>query len=136
MIRKIGLTEILEYHRATCHCGSVELRLHLPDGVVNPRHCDCSMCRRRGAIVASVPLAGLKVVKGEDVLGLYQFNTLVARHYFCTRCGIYTHHQRRSNPHQYAYNLGCLEGVNPFYLEPVEVTDGVNHPRDRPGAAP
>ncbi len=132
MIKKIGPTVIRERHRATCHCGAVELELFLPDGVVSPRRCDCSICRRKGAIVASVPLAGLRVVKGADALKLYQFNTEVARHYFCSNCGIYTHHQRRANPQEYGYNVGCLEGVNPFDLGPVETNDGVNHPSDRP----
>jgi hypothetical protein len=129
-VKKIGPTVIAERHKATCHCGAVELELFLPYGVVNPRHCDCSICRRRGAIVASVPLAGLRVVKGEDLLRLYQFNTRTAKHYFCSVCGTYTHHQRRSNPALYGYNVGCMEGVNPFDLGPVEVTDGVNHPSD------
>ncbi|PSD44831.1 aldehyde-activating protein [Stenotrophomonas maltophilia] len=85
-------------HRATCHCGTVELLLDLPDGIVDPRRCDCSMCRRRGAIAASVARAGLQVVRGQNHLQLYQFNTHVAEHYFCGVCGIYTHHRRRSNP--------------------------------------
>jgi hypothetical protein len=131
VIKKIGPTPIRERHRATCHCGAVELELSLPDGVVSPRRCDCSICRRKGAIVASVPLAGLRIVKGEDVLKLYQFNTKVARHYFCSNCGIYTHHQRRANPQEYGYNVGCLDGVNPFDLGSVETSDGVNHPSDR-----
>jgi hypothetical protein len=131
MIKQVGSTPILERHRATCHCGAVELELSLPDGIVNPRRCDCSMCRRKGAIVASVPLAGIRVVKGSDVLRLYQFNTKTAKHYFCSVCGIYTHHQRRSNPQEYGYNVGCLEGVNPFELGPVPTNDGVNHPADR-----
>ncbi len=118
-------------HYATCHCGAVRLRLTLPNGIENPRRCDCSMCRRRGAVVASVVLANLEVVEGEDMLGVYQFNTKTAKHYFCTRCGIYTHHQRRSNPKEYGYNVGCLEGVNPFDLGEVPVFDGVNHPADR-----
>ena len=118
-------------HHATCHCGAVRLRLTLPNGLENPRRCDCSMCRRRGAIVASVVLANLEVVEGEDVLGVYQFNTMTAKHYFCTRCGIYTHHQRRSNPEEYGFNVGCLEGVNPFEVGEVPVFDGVNHPADR-----
>jgi len=89
------------------------------------------MCRRRGAIVASVPLDGLKILKGQEVLSVYQFNTRTAKHYFCSVCGIYTHHQRRSNPNQYGYNVGCLEGVNPFELGEVPVLDGINHPADR-----
>jgi hypothetical protein len=131
MIKKVGPTVISERHKATCHCGAVELSLELPDGIVSPRHCDCSMCRRKGAVVASVPLSGLKVVKGQDALRLYQFNTNTAKHYFCSICGIYTHHQRRSSPNEFGYNVGCLEGVNPFDLGPVKVNDGVNHPADR-----
>jgi hypothetical protein len=53
------------------------------------------MCRRRGAIAASVARAGLQVVRGQNHLQLYQFNTHVAEHYFCDVCGIYTHHRRR-----------------------------------------
>ena len=131
MLRKLGDTIIEAYHRATCHCGTVELRLHLPNGIEEPRRCDCSMCRRRGAVVGSVALDGIKVVKGEDSLQLYQFNTHTAKHYFCGHCGIYTHHQRRSNPHQYGFNIGCLEGVNPFDIPNVPVNDGVNHPADK-----
>ena len=85
------------------------------------------MCRRRGAICASVPLANLKILQGEALLTLYQFNTRTARHYFCKVCGIYTHHQRRSDPNLFAYNVGCLEGVNPFDLGEVPVSDGRNH---------
>jgi hypothetical protein len=131
MIKNVGGTEIKDKHKASCHCGSVVLELDLPDGIVNPRRCDCSMCRRRGTIVATVALSGVRIVQGESALRLYQFNTKTAKHYFCSNCGIYTHHQRRSNPSQYGYNVGCLEGVNPFLLGEVPTNDGVNHPADR-----
>ncbi|MGA7824311.1 MAG: GFA family protein [Steroidobacteraceae bacterium] len=108
------------------------LELELPDGIVDPHRCNCSICRRKGAIVASVPLAGLRVLKGQESLRLYQFNTKTAKHYFCSICGVYTHHQRRSNPEQYSFNLGCLEGVNPFDIPQVPTLDGVNHPADQP----
>lgn len=131
MIKQVGETTIRPVHPASCHCGAVRLELSLPDGIVNPRRCNCSICRRKGAVVASVPLDGLRVVKGEQHLRLYQFNTQQARHYFCAICGIYTHHQRRSSPHEYGYNVGCLEGVDPFLIQDVPVNDGVNHPADR-----
>ncbi len=131
MLKKVGSTAITPKHKATCHCGAVELLLDLPNGIVNPRHCNCSICRRKGAIVASVPLSGLTVIKGQDELTLYQFNTKSAKHYFCSICGIYTHHQRRSNPNEYGYNVGCLEGVDPFLIADVPVLDGVVHPADR-----
>ena len=79
-IREVDGVAVLARHRATCHCGEVELALDLPDGIVDPRRCDCSICRRKGAVVASVPLAGLHVVRGADRLRLYQFNTHTAGH--------------------------------------------------------
>ncbi len=133
MIKSVGGSAIKPKHRLSCHCGAVVLELSLPDGIVDPRRCDCSMCRRRGAIAASVPLTGLRIVQGAESLRLYQFNTQTAKHYFCAHCGIYTHHQRRSNPLEYGYNVGCLDGVNPYDLEQVPTLDGVNHPADRVG---
>lgn len=62
MIRRVGNTEILPVHRASCHCSAVVLELDLPDGIVNPRRCNCSICRRKGAIAATVPLSGLRIV--------------------------------------------------------------------------
>lgn len=131
MIKKVGSTLITHQHKASCHCGAVELMLTLPNGIEKPRRCDCSMCRRKGTIMASVAVGNLAVVKGEDVLSLYQFNTKTAKHFFCSVCGIYTHHQRRSNPNEYGVNAGCLEGVNPFDLGDIITNDGVNHPADR-----
>ena len=131
MIKKIGPTPILAKHRASCHCGTVVLELSLPDGVVEPRRCDCSICRRNGAIFAFVPLSGLRIIKGQEALKLYQFSTMTAKHYFCSNCGIYTHHQRRINPNECGYKVGCLEGVNPFDLGQVPTLDGVHHPLDR-----
>lgn len=118
-------------HKASCHCKAIQFVLTLPRGLDDPRRCDCSMCRRRGAIVASVTLDGIKITKGEDKLSLYQFNTKMAKHFFCSICGIYTHHQRRSNPSQYGFNVACLEGVNPFELKSIPTYDGVNHPADK-----
>ena len=131
MIKQVGTTQIKEYHKATCHCGNVEIELHLPQGIDKPRRCDCSICRRKGAIVASVKLDGIRILKGQEWLKLYQFNIGTAKHYFCSQCGIYTHHQRRSGPTEYGYNVGCLEGVNPYDLGDIVTYDGVNHPADR-----
>ena len=123
--------KIKPIHKASCHCGAVQFELTLPEGLDDPRRCDCSMCRRRGAIVASVKLEGIKILKGADKLSLYQFNTMTAKHYFCSNCGIYTHHQRRSNPTQYGFNVACLEGINPLELKDIPTYDGVNHPADK-----
>lgn len=79
----------------------------------------------------TAPLDGVKLLQGEDRLTLYQFGTHTAQHWFCSVCGIYTHHRRRSNPNQLGVNVACLEGVNPHDLGEIPWTDGVNHPSDR-----
>ncbi|MBL4807604.1 MAG: GFA family protein [Rhodobacteraceae bacterium] len=100
-------------HKATCHCGAVELAVQFPDGIADVIRCDCSICRRKNARVVATAVENVTVVKGADKLTLYQFHTHVAKHYFCSICGIYTHHQRRVNPNQYSVNLGCIDALNP-----------------------
>jgi hypothetical protein len=89
----------------------------------------------RGGIAVSAEIGGVRILEGGDVLSTYRFKTGIAQHFFCSRCGIYTHHQRRSNPNQYGVNVACLDGVSPFDFEEVPVTDGINHPNDIGGVA-
>jgi hypothetical protein len=73
------------------------------------------------------PASELKILSGEDALTLYQFNTKVAKHYFCKHCGIYPFHQTRKDPLKWRVNIGCLEGVDPYALE-ANVADGASLP--------
>jgi hypothetical protein len=116
-----------------CHCGAVRFHVCLSEGLRSARRCTCSLCRMRGAVAVTARLGDLEILEGQEMLTLYQFNTGTAKHYFCSRCGIYTHHQRRSDPSQYGINAACLEGVSPFDFDEVPVTDGVNHPSDGNG---
>ena len=90
-----------EIHHATCHCGAVTLRATLPTGLSSASRCTC------------------------------RWGTGTAKHYFCKTCGIYMYHQRRSDPAQCGINLGCIDGAEPWLLEPIPYTDGINHPSDR-----
>lgn len=116
--------------KAVCHCGAVVLEVELTDALNTARRCDCSYCSRRGAVAVSVNLEDLKVLKGKDKLSHYSFNTHTAHHYFCSICGIYTHHQRRSNPNEFGINAANLKGVHIPDLDPVRWADGRNHPAD------
>lgn len=113
---------------AQCHCGAVAFNVALTDGFNRVMRCNCSFCRMRGAVM--VEARGADVIRGRDKLTEYRFNSGEAAHYFCSLCGIYTFHQRRSNPQEYAVNVACIEGVSPFDFSPVKVNDGINHPKD------
>ena len=95
--------------KGSCHCGAVQFEVD--GGIEEYRRCNCSICRRKGAIMVTAKKEDFRLVAGADNLSLYQWNTNTARHYFCKTCGIYTHHWRRSAP-QYGFNLGCVEGVS------------------------
>jgi len=113
-----------------CHCGAVRFRVRLTEGFASARRCTCSICRMRGAVAVTSTPDDFRITQGEDKLATYRFNTMTAEHYFCSVCGIYTHHKRRSNPHQLGVNVACLEGVSPFDFNELIVFDGSRHPAD------
>ncbi|VVE33208.1 aldehyde-activating protein [Pandoraea horticolens] len=69
------------------------------------------------------PEANLHILSGAEDLTCYQFNTRVARHYFCRHCGIYPFHASRTAPGMWRANIGCLECVDPYALD-ASVADG------------
>ena len=116
----------------SCHCGAVRFTATLTQGFASARRCTCSICRMRGAVAVTSTHENFNITEGEDFLATYRFNTNTAEHHFCTVCGIYTHHKRRSNPEQLGVNVACLEGVSPFDFKEVVVYDGERHPGDNP----
>jgi hypothetical protein len=110
--------------RGSCHCGAVAFEVRNQDKLQDLKRCDCSLCRKKGVVMAGAKHADLVVTKGADQLRLYQWNTRTARHYFCCRCGIYTHHQRRVAPDEFGFNIACIEGVDVQSLGEVPMTDG------------
>ena len=117
----------------SCHCGAVKFTARLTEGFASARRCTCSICRMRGAVAVTSTPADFQINEGEDKIATYRFNTGTAEHHFCTVCGIYTHHKRRSDPNQLGVNVACLEGVSPFDFRKIVVFDGSRHPADDPG---
>lgn len=115
--------------RAKCHCGAVVIEAELTEGLT-PNRCDCSFCSRRGAAAVTASASSLRILQGADNLTFYSWGTQAAKHYFCKTCGIYSHHQRRSNPNECGINLGNIDGVYVPDFDPIDWVDGVNHPSD------
>lgn len=118
--------------KGSCHCGAVRFDVTLSEGFASARRCTCSICRMRGAVAVTSTPGDFRILEGEDRLSTYRFNSRTAEHHFCSRCGIYTHHKRRSNPGQLGVNVACLEGISPFDFEELVVFDGTRHPADDP----
>ena len=114
-----------------CHCGAIEAEIKAPESLEKIIRCNCSLCKRKGAVMFLVKNEDFKIIKGANKIKLYQFHTKVARHYFCSICGIYTHHNPRSNPAMTGFNLGCIDGLDTFDLKNIAINDGHNHPLDK-----
>ena len=113
-----------------CHCGAIKFAVTLTEGFASARRCTCSICRMRGAVAVTSAPDAFEIIQGEDKLSTYRFNTKTVEHHFCSVCGIYTHHRRRSNPCQLGVNVSCIEGISPFDFTEVIVFDGERHPSD------
>jgi hypothetical protein len=83
-------------YQGACHCGRVtfEMRADLTYVV----DCNCSLCHRKGALWHPAAEADVRILTGEDDLGLYRFNTKTAKHYFCRSCGIHPFCRPRQRP--------------------------------------
>ncbi len=114
-----------------CHCGAIEAKINVSGNLEKLIRCNCSLCKRKGTVMSMVKNANFKISKGADKLSLYQFHTRVAKHYFCSICGIYTHHNPRSNPAMTGFNLGCIDEIDTLNLKNISVNDGHNHPLDK-----
>ena len=115
-----------------CHCGAIEAEINMAEKLERIIRCNCSLCKRKGSVMSLVKNEDFKITKGAEKLSIYQFHTKVAKHYFCSICGIYTHHNPRSNPAMTGFNLGCVDEVDTFKsLKDILVNDGINHPLDK-----
>ena len=105
-------------NKLTCHCGKIEAEVKVPEGGFEKiMRCNCSICKRKGYIIGVVGPDDFKIIKGVDNLSSYKFNTMIAEHFFCKTCGIYTHHNRRTDPNGSGINIGCIDEIDPFKYE-------------------
>jgi hypothetical protein len=117
----------------SCHCGAV--RFSVDAQVTELTTCDCSLCVKRNALMAKFPEQALQVTAGEALLTLYQWNTHRAKHYFCSRCGIYVFHRKRAAPDHFGVNVFCLQDFDPSSV-PVRATAGASMSVEDPAALP
>ena len=73
----------------------------------------------------AIPMENLVIEADQADIGLYQFGNKVAKHYFCNKCGIYTHNEMLRMPGHMRVNLGCIENLDTSGFE-VTVFDGKN----------
>ncbi len=103
-------------HTGGCHCGRVRFEVDAP-AAIDATDCNCSICRKSGFLHLIVPASDFRLLQGDNVLTTYTFNTGVAKHHFCSVCGVKSFYVPRSHPNGISVNVRCLDeatvaGVN------------------------
>jgi len=110
-------------YQGSCHCGAIAFEVEAPE-VLEVDECNCSICSKSGFLHLIVPRSHFKLLRGEESIATYTFNTGVAKHYFCKVCGIKPFYIPRSNPDGYDVNVRCLD-TRPKSIK-ITPFDGVN----------
>lgn len=95
-------------HVGGCHCGAVRFEVVAP-ACIEALECNCSICTMTAYLHLIVPASRFRLLAGGEALSEYQFNSGVARHLFCRRCGVKSYYVPRSNPDGFSVNVRCLD---------------------------
>jgi hypothetical protein len=109
--KEIAMPETAK-HSGSCHCGAV--RFEAETDLTPVLACNCSFCKKRGALWAYVGGDQFKLISGADDLADYQFNKKVIHHTFCKHCGVgaFSNGQDESGAEGYGINVRCLDDVD------------------------
>jgi hypothetical protein len=110
-------------HSGGCHCGNVRYEVELK--LDKMMACNCSICSKRGHFLSFTPDTKFQLLKGEDSLTDYLFNTKSIHHFFCKICGVGSFGKATmpDGTVMAAINVRCLDGVKLQEI-PVEQFDG------------
>jgi hypothetical protein len=109
--------------RGGCHCGAVAFEVDGEPAEIE--HCNCSVCTKKGYLHWIIEPERFRLLRGANKLAVYSFNTKVAKHYFCSTCGVASFYIPRSDPDKVDVNARCLEGIDLHKLRVIEF-DGRN----------
>lgn len=99
-------------HQGSCHCGRIAFTLH--GEIAEVIDCNCSMCRRKGALLAAFPRTALVLRTPEADMATYRFNRHLIEHHFCPACGIapFSEGTGADGSAMTMVNVRCLDGVD------------------------
>jgi hypothetical protein len=94
------------------------VRFRVRGDLANVVACNCSMYTMKGFLHLIVAPDAFELLAGEADLSTYRFNTGVAKHTFCSHCGVHPFYNPRSHPDKIDVNVRCLDGVDVSKLSP------------------
>jgi hypothetical protein len=105
---QLNVEKAMIEHKGGCHCGAVTFKVLAPAKIA-VTDCNCSICCKSGYLHLIVPADRFYLLRGEESLSVYGFNTYTAKHLFCKTCGIKSFYVPRSHPDGFSVNARCLD---------------------------
>jgi hypothetical protein len=99
--------------RAACHCTAVRMEIaQAPSWVLD---CNCTVCRRYGALWAYPQPGEVQVVLGADATDKYAWNERVLEFHRCKQCGcvMYMTLTDKDPPLIYGFNARMIPTLDP-----------------------
>jgi len=99
-------------YTGSCHCGRVKFGVE--GEIKDVMDCNCSICRRKGALLWGTPAKNFRLMTSADDLGTYRFNKEAIAHRFCPTCGIHPFGQGkdRSGNDFVMINVRCVDDLD------------------------
>lgn len=77
----------------TCHCGAVRIQVRQAPRTVTS--CNCSICRRYGALWAYYTASSVRIEAPKGGLVSYSWRRRIRAYFHCKTCGCVTHYAPR-----------------------------------------
>lgn len=109
-----------------CHCGAVRIEITRP--IRQLTRCNCSICRRYGALWAYQQRKAIRVIAAKDALRSYCWGDETLEFFFCSNCGCVAHYhhtdRREDGSDMSAVNMRNIEDTKRIAKLPIRLLDG------------
>lgn len=113
-------------YSTTCHCGSV--RIEMQRQIRKLTRCNCSICRRFGALWAYQQRQAILVTDEQHTLKSYRWGQGRLEFFHCSCCGCVTHYdhteRRTDGSDMSAVNMRNIDDPARIARLPVRLLDG------------
>lgn len=103
---------------ATCHCQAV--KVEVTEKPLSLTQCNCSICRRYGAMWAYFTVKSATINCGRDAIAVYSWNDHDIEFFHCKTCGCLTHYESMNKTGNYRVALNARM-MDPQDIEGIEI---------------
>ncbi len=113
-------------YKTSCHCGAVTIEMQRP--IRKMTQCNCSICRRYGALWAYQQRKAVRVIAAKGALKAYTWGKGELEFFHCSKCGCTMHYERSERradgSDMSAVNMRNIDDPSRISNLPIRLFDG------------